>query len=133
MCRLHEIEKILRDPFHFVHSGCLPLEGLFRQFPRKRKIFQNLLYFCHSGCLPSEGYLSSLREKYLKAWNILGPLDAYHMRGIHGRKYFCKTPSQTPVFTAISEGVLSLSMQLDKFIIIHLLHSSPPEPEGRAP
>lgn len=49
------------------------------------------------------------------------------------RKYFCKTPSQNPVFPAISEGVLSLSMQLDKFIIIHLLHSSPPEPGGRAP
>ena len=38
-----------------------------------------------------------------------------------------------PVFSAIGEGVLSLLMYLDKFIIIHLRHSSPPAPGGRAP
>ena len=93
---------------------------------------------------------------------LLPILDAYHLRGILGgfheneksfgkhakisllrclpherypspENIFCKTPSQNPVFAAISEGVLILSMQLDKFIIIHLLHSPPPEPGGHAP
>ena len=49
------------------------------------------------------------------------------------RKFFGKTPSQNPAFAAIGEGVLSLSMYLDNFIPIHLVHSSLPEPGGRAP
>ena len=47
-------------------------------------------YFRLSRCLP--------HERYLRPENI-----------------FCKTPSQNPVFAAISEGILSLSMYLDIF------------------
>ena len=96
----------------------------------EKEIFFKISYiFALLDAYQVKGHFGSLHEKYLKAWNILGSPDAYHMRDISGPKiFFCKTPSQNPVFTAISEGVLSLSMYLDNFILIHLIHSSPPEP-----
>ena len=45
------------------------------------------------------GHFGSLREKYLKAWNILGSPDAYHMRGIpYPKIFFAKHTNKTPFF-----------------------------------
>ena len=110
LCKLYEIEKVLENTQKLASFDAYQVRGILGSFHEKEIIFKISYIFALLDAYQVRGYLSSLHEKYLKAWNILGPLDAYHMRGIHGRKNFCKTPSQTPVFTAISEGVLSLSM-----------------------
>ena len=48
-------------------------------------------------------------------------------------KIFLKTPSQNAVFSAISERsfLKPFRVDLENFIIIHLIHSSGPEPGGQ--
>ena len=97
LCKLYEIEKVLENTQKLASFDAYQVRGILGSFHEKEIIFKISYIFALLDAYQVRGYLSSLHEKYLKAWNILGSPDAYHMRGISGPKiFFAKHTNKTP-------------------------------------
>ena len=98
LCKLYEIEKVLENTQKLASFDAYQVRGILGSFHEKEIIFKISYIFALLDAYQVRGYLSSLHEKYLKAWNILGSLNAYHMRGISGPKYFLQNTLTKPRF-----------------------------------
>jgi len=74
------------------------LRGFLGSFHENEIIFKISYILALLDAYQVRGHFGSLREKYLKAWNILGSPDAYHMRGIPYPKIFVQNALTKPRF-----------------------------------